>query len=310
MTGQENAAVSVVMTTCNGGAFLRQQLQSLAAQSRQPEEVLILDDGSRDDTVQLIRSFIQDKPHWRLVENRENLGYIRNFRKGLGLARGEILFLCDQDDVWEPDKIKNMTAVMGAEVLALACGCTFIDASGRPLNETPFYTPRHGGLSAVEKGPVLYENMAQGCACAYRRSLVEEYLQTPETDLPHDWALNFLAYRRGGLYFLDQPLLRYRLHGGNTTGGHDPKAALTQRIPRLEAYCHWVEDLLRLPLDPWERREVEAIASFTNIRIRWLRERKLGIWLTGAASPIWRRYFFRQYGKDLALGAIPRLKKE
>lgn len=58
---------------------------------------------------------------------------------------------------------------------------------------------------------------------------------------------------------------------------------------------------------------MEAIASFTNIRIRWLRERKLRIWLTGAASPIWRRYFFRQYGKDLALaalGRIPRMKKE
>lgn len=314
------ATVSVAMTTYNGRLFLAEQLRSLLCQTRRPDEVVICDDGSQDGTAELARQFIRTHglSGWRVEENPENLGYIRNFRRAMRLTTGSIIFLCDQDDIWAPDKIEAMTAVMAEnpEISALASGYRLIDASGAPLPPgKKLYTPRRcaedkNGLSRVAMGRVFYENMAQGCACAYRRSLADSYCAAPGGEgLPHDWALNLLAYQKDGLYYLRRELISYRIHGGNTTGLSDPQKAVRQRIPRLEAYMAAVRDAARLPLAPQVQRELTRIADFTGARIRFLREKTPCAWLSGAVrhACVWLRYFFRQYLKDLVLAVSGKL---
>ena len=117
--------ISVVMTTYNAGKHLRDQLESLRMQSRAPDEVLIFDDGSTDNTVEFCKQYISEHglQHWKLQVNAHNLGWKRNFMEGLRKSSGEVLFPCDQDDIWYPEKIAEMTEAMEQhpEILLLAC---------------------------------------------------------------------------------------------------------------------------------------------------------------------------------------------
>lgn len=99
--------ISVVLCTYNGGKFLSEQLQSIIDQTRLPDEIVICDDCSTDNTIQVIREFICKEPDLiQLSQNQTQLGYIKNFESGIRLATGDIIFLSDQDDVWDKRKIE------------------------------------------------------------------------------------------------------------------------------------------------------------------------------------------------------------
>ena len=106
--------ISVAMTTYNGEKYVTAQLYSVLNQSLKPDEVIICDDCSTDSTVSLINEFIEKNKliNFRLILNENNLGYIKNFRKAISLASGDIIFLCDQDAIWQEDKIKTMAELM------------------------------------------------------------------------------------------------------------------------------------------------------------------------------------------------------
>ena len=106
--------ISVVVTTYNGKMHLEKQLLSLLQQERAPDEVLIFDDGSTDGTIELVQSFIRKNclESWQFYVNAKRKGWKQNFMEGLRKAAGDILFPCDQDDIWYPKKLAEMTAVM------------------------------------------------------------------------------------------------------------------------------------------------------------------------------------------------------
>ena len=115
--------ISIAMTTYNGARFVEAQLRSILEQTRQPDEIVICDDGSRDDTVNIIRRIIKTSgtDRIRLIENEQNLGYIRNFYKAISLTKGDYVFLADQDDIWHRDKIEKSMAVMERTGAAAIC---------------------------------------------------------------------------------------------------------------------------------------------------------------------------------------------
>src|ERR687885_1327551 len=98
--------VSVAMCTYNGAAFLREQLQSLAAQARTPDELVVCDDASADATVRVVREFAAAAPFpVRLTVNERNLGSTKNFERAISLCAGDLVALSDQDDLWLPAKL-------------------------------------------------------------------------------------------------------------------------------------------------------------------------------------------------------------
>lgn len=308
--------ISVAMTTYNGAKFLAAQLHSLLDQTRQPDEVVICDDRSQDDTVEIAKRFISENrlDHWRVLENGTNLGYVRNFRRAMAAATGDIVFLSDQDDIWCADKLAVMLAVMeqNPQIEALVCGYSVIDAEGKKMEPQPpkFYVPSPGSgeLSRVRSGKVLYANMAQGCAGAYRRSIVDAYCRAEECNvIAHDWALHMLAYERKGLYFLNRELIRYRVHTDNVTGTATPG-----RIATLQKDLCCLEDGKQLPVSQASRKELERIADFYRLRIRWMRTARISVWIGG-----WFRFFslilrcfLMQYMKDFALVLLRRLPSD
>lgn len=303
--------VSVAVATYNAEGYLLEQLDSLRSQTRQPDEVIICDDHSSDATVSIIQNYLQEHtlPGWRLIENTENLGYVRNFRKAMAQTNADFVFLCDQDDVWDTDKIRVMTQILeeNEHILALTCGYHLIDGEGKPMQTQGkrFYTPRVGAgtLSTVKSGRVLHWNMAQGCTGAYRRSLVDDYEKSQTNGrLAHDWALHLLAYDRQGLFFWNQELVSYRIHGKNATGIQGGS-----RCEILQKDVDALEDALCLPLKEHSKEEIRRIMTFYNHRIAWLRSGSVVTWLSGwpDCMRLGAGQFFLQYCKDFLAAVMP-----
>ena len=100
--------ISIAMTTYNGSRFLEQQLKSLLRQTKKADEIIIVDDGSSDDTVAIIKKYLNvSNTRIKLYINEVNLGVFKNFEKAISLCKGDIIFCCDQDDVWQFDKIEK-----------------------------------------------------------------------------------------------------------------------------------------------------------------------------------------------------------
>ncbi len=225
--------VSVALATYNGERFLKYQLDSLLENTRQPDEVVIIDDCSTDGTVNFVKNYISEHNlDWRLVVAEVNKGYRRNFYNCLKLCTGDVIFLCDQDDVWYKEKIEKLVAVFENDDSVMSVNSSFdmIDSNGDML--VPFGTGKkntsnHGlirdGITDEELKPIgleqiLQYNISPGCTSAFRREVVEQYIKTSECIMPHDWELNIIAASKGGLRFYNKPLIGYRQHGNNTIG--------------------------------------------------------------------------------------------
>lgn len=314
--------ISVAMTTYNGEQFILAQLQSLLDQVRKPDEVVICDDGSQDATIRIIQDFIRinQLSSWTLIQNPANLGFVKNFRKAMAETTGDIVFLCDQDDIWCEDKISEMVQIMdnNPQILALASGYSLLDENGivRASENKKLYYPNvdrddQPFVSRVKLGRILHSNMAQGCTCAYRRRVIDDYCNATEcVRMPHDWALNMMAYQEKGLFFVDREFVRYRIHGRNTTGLVDKEMVVRCRIPRVEDYEMCMKDAMHLPISTKTKEEIKRIVDFSNIRLQWLRHKCVFTWMRGLFLffPTIVRYFFWQYMKDFALvllGKVP-----
>ena len=224
--------VSVALATYNGEKFLKMQLDSLLNSTRQPDEVVIIDDCSTDGTAEYLKGYIAEHNlNWKFSVSKSNSGYKRNFYNCLQECTGDVIFLCDQDDVWYSEKIEKVTEIFENDVKVLGVNTSFdmIDADGNML--VPFSngknTANHGlikiGISegevaTVKLGTLLQYNISPGCTCAFRREVVSEYLKTSKCMMPHDWELNIVAASKDGLRFFNKPFIGYRQHGNNTIG--------------------------------------------------------------------------------------------
>jgi glycosyltransferase involved in cell wall biosynthesis len=220
--------VSIAMCTFNGEAFLIQQLNSLAAQTHQPDEIIICDDASNDKSVAIAQAFAKDSGlNVRIHRNDKNLGYVKNFEQAIGLCTQDLIFLCDQDDLWYPEKIKQMVDVFDAEPevgLVLHDFC-WIDDFNQPY-PGPIDTYGPHQLSASQLPEEIRKNSINvfmqpyprawcGCMMAYRRSFNELVLPIFPGKGHDDWILKLLAPITE-TRFIANPLVRYRMHQQNT----------------------------------------------------------------------------------------------
>ncbi len=227
------AKISIAMTTYNGENYVEKQLLSLLEQTKQADDVVICDDHSTDHTAEIVSAFIREHGlrHWSFSVNEENIGFKRNFHQAISRTSGELIILCDQDDIWYPHKISAMEEIFikHSEIKALNTGFDFIDECGRP-----FYIRKKRGKSnhnlikmKIEKdalvnidfSTILAYNISPGCTMAFREEVKCIYLRESDCGMVHDWELNFIsAFCERGLYFWNLPTIRYRIHEKNTVG--------------------------------------------------------------------------------------------
>jgi len=219
--------VSIAMATFEGGPYVMPQLESIAAQTRLPDELVVCDDASRDDTRDRVRDFASRAPfEVRLEVNHERLRTTRNFERAVSLCRGDIIFLADQDDVWLPHKIETLLQVFAehAGVGAVFSDGLAVDSElqslGYGLWKSLSFTPAEQRLvrsgRAVEV--FLKHVVAAGTTLAFRSDYRQLALPFPELRSCHDAFIAFTIAAVAEIRIIEEPLIRYRLHGENLIG--------------------------------------------------------------------------------------------
>ena len=212
---------SVLISTYNGEAFIEEQLASLLEQTVQPDEVLIVDDCSTDGTYAKIQAFLA-RNHldgWRISRNERNRGFRANFRALAEAATGDLVFFCDQDDVWGERKIETCLDVMACRPdISLLC-TDYICSGSRPAEGSlsPVAPREDWNIEKVypHKGkPYVW----LGCAMAVRASFIHEVLPYWADDWAHDECVWCMAEASGGSAILHETHLWHRVHDGNATG--------------------------------------------------------------------------------------------
>lgn len=198
--------VSVCMAVYNGEKFIREQIQSVLRQLQAKDELLIFDDSSTDDTVKIITEFASDK-RLKLSINSSKLGVIKNFDRALKASKGDYVFLCDQDDIWLPDKVSSCVTELQSHLLVVT-DCKVVDED---LNEisSSFFRLRYSGKGIFKN---VWKNSYLGCCMAFRRELLNIGLPLPEKIPMHDMWLGLLAETQGAVLFMPQKLSLYRRH--------------------------------------------------------------------------------------------------
>lgn len=213
-TGSPGSAprVSIVLASCEGERYLPSQLESLARQTRLPDEVVVVDDASTDRTVSLIEDWARRVPFAVDVRvNDSRLGPGANFSRGLERARGEIVFLADQDDVWFPEKIERVLAVFARcpETLLVLHDQTIVDAELRPVGATSFEVNRARAYDLYDRRSFV---AGHGCCIAVRRSFLRHVLPVPDRLIGHDLWLLRISALLGRQRLIEEPLQLYRRH--------------------------------------------------------------------------------------------------
>ncbi len=223
---------SVAMCTYNGAEFVTEQLDSIAAQTRLPDELIVCDDGSTDATVECVREFASNAPFpVRVFENERNLGSTKNFERAIELCAGVFIAVADQDDVWLPEKLRKLEEALANASTGLAfTDGEVVDEGLRPLGQRVWQTIRFGEeeqrlfREASAFAVLLDHNVVTGAAMALKAELKKLILPFPN-DLTHDgipvlhdWWTALLIAAVGDVSFVPEPLFKYRQHAGQQMG--------------------------------------------------------------------------------------------
>lgn len=216
--------ISVCMATYNGASFIREQATSILLQLAADDEIVVSDDGSTDDTIQILESM--NDPRIRILHNTQKHGVVGNFGNAIQNAKGEYIFLSDQDDVWTPDKVKVVMHKLKDNDLVLH-NMQFLK-NGTNNDDKDFFSirpPHKGFLNNIIK------NTYTGCCMAFRRSLLTHILPFPSNIIIHDLWIGLVAEHYATVHVIHTPLLRYRRHGNNASfngEGHSGLSFFTQ----------------------------------------------------------------------------------
>jgi glycosyltransferase involved in cell wall biosynthesis len=255
---------SVAMCTYNGALYLPEQLGSIARQTQQPGELIVCDDGSTDETIALISEFSRTAAFpVRLFCNREKLGPAKNFEKAIGLCEGQIIFLCDQDDVWQPEKIERLWKVFEShpEAYYAFSDAQTIGQEGELLEQTTWEALRlrpsdFAGAKQVEM--LLKENVITGAGLAFRSSFREIALPIPSGWM-HDYWIGLLGSAISDGIPVPEPLYKYRRHAAQVCGWRQ-KTFIQYCMISLASDEEILQDKLRVFQKLTER--LQSVASF------------------------------------------------
>ena len=175
--------ISVCLATCNGEVFISEQLDSVLKQLGPNDEVIVVDDASNDRTKQLVIAL--NEPRILLIEHTTRQGVVKTFEHAVRAASGDIVFLCDQDDLWAPQKVSRVMSVFQdhSDVTLVASKIQTIDEHGEPVHD-PGSRPTRFSAGVIQN---LISNRFQGSTMAFRSTLIPQIMPFPDgNQLFHD----------------------------------------------------------------------------------------------------------------------------
>lgn len=208
-----NGLISVALATFNGKKYLRDQLDSIYNQTYKNIEVIVSDDASNDQTIELLNEY-KSKYGLKYYINDKNYGLISNFQKAIEHCNGDYIALADQDDIWKPNKIEMLLKNIGNK--SLVCSdALVIDSNGNVLSESLFDYGKLKFFYQDQLRYLLFGNFIPGCTMLFKKELKKYILPIPGNFPFHDWWIALVAAAMDGISFCNEPLMMYRRHGNN-----------------------------------------------------------------------------------------------
>jgi glycosyltransferase involved in cell wall biosynthesis len=233
--------VSIALCTYNGESYLKQQLDSLVGQTYPNIEIVVVDDASTDNTYDILAHYATRYPVFKLYKNEKNLGFIANFERATKLCTGELVALCDQDDIWDIRKIELQVGAIGENVFVYH-DSEFIHEDGAPMNK------RMSDLMNLYRGDdplaFLFFNCVSGHTILMKRDLLDAALPLKKGYF-HDWWLAYVATNIGRIDFIPLPLVKYRQHDKSETNilrlEREKDNYKLSSMEKFESTLNWLE---------------------------------------------------------------------
>lgn len=212
--------VSVCIALFNGEKYIEEQINSILPQlDNDADELIIIDDFSTDNSIKKVMSY--NYPNIYLYKNEENLGYIKTFEKLIGIAKNEILFLSDQDDIWVEGRLINMYEKLNEKDNLLVCSnfFAFNNQGEEVIRSKTKLTHRNSGetytknIIDIFKGNIPYF----GCTMAFNSKLKRYILPFPSYISAHDLWIAMVANVIKKIVHLEEVTLYHRIHDKNTS---------------------------------------------------------------------------------------------
>ncbi|MCU1312518.1 MAG: glycosyltransferase family 2 protein [Acidobacteriaceae bacterium] len=234
--------ISVALCTYNGARYLEEQLASILAQTRPPDELVWADDGSTDATSSLAQAFAARAGFpVSILPARSRLGSTRNFERALRHCRGDLIALSDQDDRWQPQRLARSAAALEStpDAVLLFSDGLIIDEHSLPLSGSlwqrfGFVGERHDRFIRGDYSLLSRERFITGATTMLRRSALAAALPIPPAWVHDAWLGTVLSFQ-GKLIALDEPLIDYRIHAQQQVGAD----SRWQRHASRNAAAHW-----------------------------------------------------------------------
>jgi len=245
--------ISVALCTYNGAKYIEEQLNSILKQTLLPDEIVICDDSSTDDTVFVTRQALAKYTGELVLRvNPRNIGYKKNFVNAMSLCTGEIIFLSDQDDVWEKNKIAlvNQSFKDNPRAILVFHDAVLVDEQLKLLYNSFWKTIEFNPERFLchDYNILLEKNVVQGSACAFRKNLFHKAIPFPIVAIHDEW-LALVAVGEGEIIPIAQQLMQYR-QGNNVLGGRP-----TAFVAKIKKWTINIKKVLNIYLQELVRRE-------------------------------------------------------
>ncbi len=276
------STVAIVMTTYNGEKYIGEQIESILASSYQDFELFIHDDGSKDNTISILRGYEAQYPtKLHVFQNEENLGLTLNFLSAFSITTMDYVMFCDQDDVWKSNKIaltlkrmRHMEAQIGkSSPLAVFTDAVIVDQNLNVLKNS-FFCSNHLNPRKTDLPHILMENKLIGCTVMVNAALrkVLQSSRLPMKARYHDWWIALIAASMGKIGYVNERTLLYRQHSNNVVGGADFLSYFKNRIALLHkqkeavrSLSRQAEEFLSIYHDSLTDEKREIIRSFAEL---------------------------------------------
>jgi len=225
--------ISILLAAFNGEKYIAEQIESLLNQSVQEFKLIIHDDGSTDDTFTIISSYAKKHPNKiTVIQNEKNSGGAKyNFMKMMIDYKDDYIMLCDQDDVWLPEKIektlnkiKQLEGVYGtATPILVHTDLKVVDKDLQTISVS-YRKDMLSDFSKTSLNSIIIQNTLTGCSAMYNRALAELIKKEPKYMIMHDWWLILVAAAFGKIDYILEPTILYRQHGENDIGAKKVKS--------------------------------------------------------------------------------------